>query len=198
MGDWTPRQLTPAQREERRRAAARLLRGGRYAHAEIARRFGVSATTVSRWAAALARHGVAGLARRPHTGRPARMTERQWARLLRQLAKGAVAAGFDTERWTLRRIAQVIERDFGVRYHFRSLGPLLRRHGWSPQVPAVRAAERDEALIGAWLRRDWPAVKRGLVAQGQSLPSWTRRVTRFGPPSAPRGRRAAAPPSCVA
>jgi putative transposase len=158
----------------------------------------VSATTVGRWAAVLAREGVAGLARRPHTGRPPRLSERQWVRLLRQLAKGAIAAGFDTERWTLRRIALVIERMFGVRYHFRSLGPVLRRHGWSPQVPAARAAERDEALIRAWLTRDWPAVKKGLIAQGQSLPSWTRRVTRFGPPSAPRGRRAGAPPSCVA
>src|SRR5438874_13576502 len=95
--------------------------------------------------------------------------------------RGPVAAGFDTERWTQRRIAAVVERTFGVRYHFRSLGRALRARGWSPQRPIPQARERDEALVAAWLKRDWPRIKRGLAAQGARLPSWTKRVTRFGP-----------------
>ena len=109
------------------------------------------------------------------------MSQAQWVALLRLLKRGAVAAGFDTERWTLKRIAALIRREFGVRYHFRSLGRLLHARGWSPQRPPTRARERDEALVEAWLRRDWPRIKRGLSEAGGSLPSWTRRVTRFGP-----------------
>ncbi len=59
----------------------------------------------------------------------------------------------------------------GVSYHFRSLGRVLRAHGWSPQRPATRATERNEALIEAWLKRDWPRIKKGLVEAGGSLPS---------------------------
>jgi hypothetical protein len=32
----------------------------------------------------------------------------------RLLDRGAVASGFDTEQWTLKRIAHLIERRFGV------------------------------------------------------------------------------------
>jgi putative transposase len=180
MGVWVPRRLTPAQLEQRRLEAARLLRGGRLSAAAVARRLGVSRQSVSRWRRALAAGGRRGLARRPHTGRRPRLTTRQWDRLAALLARGATAAGFDTERWTLRRIAAVVRREFGVRYHFRSLGRLLHARGWSPQRPPTRAKERDDALVAAWVARDWPRIKRGLAASGQRLPSWTRRVTRFG------------------
>jgi len=57
-----------------------------------------------------------------------------------------VAGGFDTERWTRRRIAVLAERELGVRLHFRAYWQILRAHQWTPQVPAVQAKERDEAL----------------------------------------------------
>ena len=181
MSAWQPRRLTPAQLEERRLAAARLLRTGRLSQAEIARHLGVSEAAVSRWKRQLARDGSAGLRRRAHTGRPPRLGAADWERLGALVRAGARAAGFDTEQWTLRRVAHLIRREFGVRYHFRSLSRALHAHGFSPQRPVPRAAERDEALVRAWLRRDWPALKKELAASGTPLPSWTRRVTRFGP-----------------
>ena len=194
---WRPRQWTPVQLEERRRAAARLLRAGKLSQAEIARHLGVSRAAVTHWKQRLEQQGARGLRRRTSPGRPSHLTAAQWRQLLRILARGAGVAGFDTERWTLRRIAAVIQRRFGVRYHFRWLGAALRARGWSPQQPLPRARERDEALVAAWLRRDWPRVKRGLAAAGAPLSSWTRRVTRFGPASAPPGRRSADRPSCA-
>jgi transposase len=180
MREWRPRRWTPAQLEERRLAASRLLRRGRLSQVEIARRFGVSEAAVSQWHRQLTTDGPAALRRRGHSGRPSRLTDAEWAELGALLQRGALAAGFDTEQWTLRRVAHLIHREFGVRYHFRSLGHALHQHGFSPQHPVPRAAERDEALVQAWLRRDWPALKKELAASGTSLPSWTRRVTRFG------------------
>ena len=181
MVAWVPPRLTPAQLEARRLAAARLLRRGRLSPAAIARELGVSRQSVSRWRQALATSGRRGLRRRPHSGRRPRLTAAQWDELAALLARGATAAGFDTERWTLRRVAAVIRREFGVRYHFRSLGAMLHAHGWTPQRPPTQAKERDDALVAAWVARDWPRIKRGLATSGQRLPSWTRRVTRFGP-----------------
>ena len=192
---WQPTRLTRGQMEERRLAAGRLLRPGKLSQAEIAGAVGVSRASVTRWKQRLERQGMRGLCRRRPGGRPSHLTVAQWRQLLRLLDRGARAAGFETERWTLRRIARVIEQTFGVRYHFRSLGRALRARGWSPQRPLPQAKERDEALVAAWLRRDWPRIKKGLAAPGARLPSWTRRVTRFGPASAPPGPRRAGHPS---
>lgn len=178
---WRPRRLTPAQLEERRLAAARLFARGRRDQSGIARELGVSRQSVSRWFATWRADGRAGLKARAKTGRPPKIDAARWARLEAVLARGAVAAGFDTERWTLRRVAAVAERTLGVRQHFRSFSRLLHARGWTPQRPATQAKERDEALVRAWLKRDWPALTKELAASGASLPAWTRRVTRFGP-----------------
>jgi transposase len=39
------------------------------------------------------------------------------------------------------------------------LDVLLHRIGWSVQVPARQAAERDEAAVAAWKEADWPVLK---------------------------------------
>ena len=185
---WRPAQLTRGQMEERRLAAVQLLRTGRMTQAEIARELGVSRASVTRWKQRLAEAGRRGLRRRTPAGRASRLTATQWRQLGRILDRGARAAGFDTERWTVRRVAATVERTFGVQYHFRSLGRALRAQGFSPPQPIARARARDDELVEAWLRRDWVRVNRGLVERGTPLPSWTRRVTRCGPASGPPGR----------
>ncbi|MBM6581676.1 helix-turn-helix domain-containing protein, partial [Microvirga sp. BT689] len=67
MGDnvWRPAHLTQGQMEERRLAAATLLRQGRLSQAEIARHLGVSPASVSRWAGRLAQQGRRGLEAQP-------------------------------------------------------------------------------------------------------------------------------------
>src|SRR5437763_5698985 len=142
---WQPTRLTRAQLEERRLAAARLLRAGQRSQAQLARALGVSRAAVTHWKQRLAHAGLAGLRQRRASGRASRLRAGQWAHLLRLLARGAVAAGFESERWTLRRIAALIADTFGVQYHFCSLGRALRARGWSPQRPRPRAKERDEA-----------------------------------------------------
>ncbi len=178
---WHPTRLTPAQLEARRLAAGRLLRAGRLSQVEIARAFGVSRAAVCQWRRQLQRAGLAGLRRRPHPGRPPRLSALAWRELGRRLRQGAQAHGFPTEQWTLRRIARLIQRCYGVRYHPRSLAPPLRAHGFTVQRPAAQAKERDEALVRAWVKHDWELVKKKLVASTGRLPSWMRRVTRFGP-----------------
>jgi transposase len=158
--EWRPARWTPAQLEERRLAAAALLRRGRLTQAAIARRLGVSRASVCRWAAIVRQRGRRGLRARAKTGRPPRLDARARARLGRMLARGAVAAGFETERWTLRRVAVLIRREFGVRYHSRYLERPLKARGFTVQRPAPRAKERDERAIAAWPRREWVAIKK--------------------------------------
>ena len=163
---WRPARLTVEQMEERRLAAAVLLRHGRLSQAAIARQLGVSEASVCRWAATLAQEGRRGLRARPRTGRPARLDAAAWARLGRLLARGAVAAGFETGQWTLRRIAGLVRREFGVDYHPRYLERPLKALGLSVQRPATRARERDERAIAAWPRRSWAAIKKAGPPRG--------------------------------
>jgi transposase len=66
----------------------------------------------------------------------------------RHLDAGPAAWGWDEDqRWTLARIAELVRRRFGVGYTLAGLDLLLHRIGWSVQVPARHAAERDEAAI---------------------------------------------------
>jgi transposase len=190
---WRPAHLTPEQMEERRLAAARLLRQGRFSQADIARQLGVSRASVSRWAATLAQQGRRGLATRVRTGREPRLDEKAWARLGRLLDRGAMAAGFATERWTLRRIAALIEREFGVHYHPRYLERPLKAHGFSVQHPATRAKERDELVIAVWPKRDWVVLKRRPSGKAARSFFGTRRATASAPGQAPPGRGAGSP-----
>lgn len=163
---WQPRRLTPEQLEERRLEAGRLLRAGRLSQAEIARHLGVSRMAVSRWARQLRDRprGQAGLKNRPRSGRPPRLTPQRWRELLKILEAGAIRSGFPTERWTLPRIRDVIAQRWGVTYHPAYLSVKLRDLGWSVQVPEVRARERDEEVIRAWIEHDWPRIKKKLAA----------------------------------
>ncbi|MDL4775623.1 MULTISPECIES: helix-turn-helix domain-containing protein [Thermomonosporaceae] len=65
----------------------------------------------------------------------------------------------EDQRWTLARIATLINELFAVGYTLRGVSYLMHRVGWSPQVPIHRAAERDEEKIAAWREETWPRVK---------------------------------------
>ncbi len=151
---------TAARREERRLTAARLFRTGELTPAEIARTLGVSRAAVSQWQVRWQHGGDRRLTARPTGHRQGKLSPAQWRVLGRILDRGAVASGFDTEQWTLKRIACVITRQFGVHYHPRYLERPLKAHGFSVQRPASRARERDERLVAEWLQQTWPALKK--------------------------------------
>ena len=156
--------------ESRRRRALALVQQGLSLNA-AARRLGCAPSSVMRWMQAHRRHGDAGLKVRSASGRPRRLTASQEARLLRALLRGAMAHGYGTDLWTTQRIAEVIERTFGVRYHRAHVGRLLGRNDWSPQKPERRARERDEDVIARWKRTRWPRVKKGLSGWGPTSSS---------------------------
>lgn len=150
---------SPQELERRRhRALALLARGD--APVDVAARVGVDRRSVRRWKAAHRAQGVRGVQAKPAPGRPPKLTARQRGQLERLLLKGALAAGFATPLWTCPRVATVIARRFQVRYHVDHLGRVLHAMGWSPQLPARRALERDEAAIAQWIKVRWPQVKK--------------------------------------
>lgn len=145
---------------ERRAEGVRLLQAGEMSQAQIARHLGVTEAAVSKWKKTLETHGPEALEARRASGRPPKLSDAERTQLVTLLERGALAAGFPTERWTLGRVKQVIQNEFGVRYHRNYLSRLLHDLGWSVQKPETRALERDEKLIRAWLEKDWPRIKK--------------------------------------
>ena len=150
---------SPAQLEKRRVRAIALLQEG-FTPVEVARRLGVDRRSVRRWRASHDAAGRDGLAARPASGRPSKLDAKARSKLERVLMRGAEASGFATDLWTCPRVAKVIRREFGVRYHVDHIGRLLRAMGWSPQKPERRARERDEQAIRRWVKVDWPRIKK--------------------------------------
>jgi transposase len=151
--------------QQRRRDAARLFSQG-VPQAEVARRLRVSRQSVSRWFRAWREQGEAGLTAAGPAGRPPRLSDEQRARVDAELRKGPGAHGYETQLWTLARVAEVIEKTTGVRYHPGHVWRLLREMGWSRQRPARRAAERDDEAIARWMKEDWPRIKKAPGAAG--------------------------------
>ena len=149
-----------ARREQVRLAAAELIEAGA-SDREVARRFRVSAGCRrtgggGRWPPAGGRRWP----RRGAGGAKCKLSPAQLAELEAVLEAGPAASGWDEDQcWTLARIAEVIRSRFRVDYTLAGADLLLHRIGWSVQVPARRAAERDEARIATWRQEAWPVVK---------------------------------------
>jgi transposase len=148
-----------ARREQVRLAAAELMEAGA-SDREVASRFRVSRMSANRWRRALAAGGRVALASKGAGGAKCRLSAAQLAELEAVLEGGPAAAGWDEDQcWTLARLTAVIRSRFTVDYTLAGADLLLHRIGWSVQVPARRAAERDEARIATWRQEAWPVVK---------------------------------------
>jgi transposase len=156
----------PAAQQERDRLQARRLRAAELfaagvRQAQVARQLGVSTQAVSVWHARWQCGGPEALHSRGPSGPPPRLSDAELAIVEQALLEGATANGFMGELWTLERIALVIERIAGVRYHPAWVWALLHhRLGWTVQRPKRRADERDQAAIDRWVKERWPAIKQ--------------------------------------
>jgi transposase len=145
--------------ETRRMKAARLLRQG-ISEAEVARRVGVHRQSVNRWAGQLAESGVAGLKKAGRAGRKRRLTDDDLEKIKAALKRGPEILGYETSLWTAWRVADLIQRECGVKYHPGHVWKVLRALGWSCQRPTGRALERNEDAIRQWKKERWPGLKK--------------------------------------
>ncbi len=132
--------------EKRRLAAVRLF-GKAFNNSEIGRRLKVCNQTVSRWRKQYSVGGKAALGQAGRAGRKPRLRAADQERLVELLKQGPERLGFETPLWTCWRVAHLIEKEFGVRYHAGHIWKLLRAMNWSVQRPTGRALERDEEAI---------------------------------------------------
>ena len=147
-----------------RREAVRLRAAEMFAQevpvSEIAKRLRVSQNAVYVWRRKWLTDGDAGLVSKGSSGTRCRLSPEQLGRLATALREGPAAHGWiEDQRWTLARIADLIERFFRVQYTLRGVSLLLHRMGFSPQMPKHRPIERDEEAVATWREEAWAQAK---------------------------------------
>lgn len=153
------------QLEQRRLKAAELFDRGA-TQAEVRRKLNISAQSASRWYAAWSGGGKQALKKAGRAGRKPRLEPMELMQLEAELQRGPEALGYVTQLWTLPRVAELIHKRFGIKYHPGHVTRILQSLGWSCQKPARQALERDEQKVRHWKRYRWPRIKKKPVRKG--------------------------------
>jgi transposase len=149
---------TSAELQRRRLRAVQLLESGE-SPSTVARILGVTRSSLHRWRR-MARQPN-GLIAKPTQGAKRRLSDAQLCVLERLLLQGATAHGYPNQLWTNARVAQIVQRHFGVDYHPDHVRKLLgRRLHWTSHKPQVRARERNDKEVERWKADEFPRILR--------------------------------------
>jgi transposase len=120
--------------EKRRFQAIRLWKRGQN-QVRIARQLRVARQTVVRWVQQYRVLGKSALRKAGRVGRRPRLSEKQQRQLKKLLRLGPERLGYNSPLWTCPRVAHLIEREFGVRYHQGHVWKLLAALDGTDQRP---------------------------------------------------------------
>ena len=160
-----------------------------YSTPEVADFLGVDPSTVRRWRAPFRDQRVHGLAARPVSGGPRKLTLIQEKIALRWRTESPLHPGFETALWTAPRRGPLIREEEGVLLHPRSLSAGLRDRGLTPPKPQRVPRARDPKAIAAWRESDGPR----LPTKARGRDAWIALSDDRGLLRAPRARRTWSP-----
>ena len=155
--------LTREQKEQRRLAAAEEILEGEKTQAQIAEDHGVTQGAVSQWKSTLEEEGIEGLKSTNNDGNQgpdSDLDEQDREQLVELLEEGARAHGWETDLWTSKRVAALIEDEFDTDYTPRHCSRILRELGYRPVKPRDGAAEKDPQEKDRWLNEEAEQLKK--------------------------------------
>jgi len=149
-----------SQASVRLRGGSLILRG--YDNEEIADILEVSVSSVKNWRRKLRDHqdDLMCLVRKKGSGRPSTLTDDQKQELKQIILDGAAAAGYPTERWTSKIVADVIQKTFDASLAPRSVRQILPTLGLSPQMPVVKSHKHSDEEVLKWATITWKRLKK--------------------------------------
>ena len=128
--------------------------------AEAAKIGGMDRQTLRDWVHRFNAHGPAGLKDNRRRGNPRRLSAAQQAELTEIVETGPDRAVEGVVRWRRIDLQRVIEERFGVEYHERTIGKLLKALGFSHISARPRHPKQDGEVIHSAPRRAPAAVQR--------------------------------------
>lgn len=155
--------LTREQKEQRRLAAAQDLLEGEMSQVEIAEEHGVTPSAVSKWKSSLEEDGIEELESTNEEGNQgpnSQLDEQNREQLVELLEEGAQSQGWETDLWTAKRVAALIEQEFDIDFTPRHCSRILRELGYRPVKPRETAAEKDPEEKQRWLEEEGEQLKK--------------------------------------
>ena len=71
--------------------------------------------------------------------------------------------------WSRAAVGQLIEQEYGIKLHIRSVGKYLARWGFTPQKPIKRAYEQNPEAVQAWLEGEYPGIEQRARQEGAEI-----------------------------
>ena len=128
--------------------------------AEVAKKFGVSTAAACKWYAAWDEDGIAGLNSKGPPGFASAMNDKKKQKFKHAILKGPLYHGYETDLWTLARLATVLKKTTKVKFGPVRTWQIVRGLGFTPQKPRLTDIERDEDAIAYWKTRRLPGLKK--------------------------------------
>jgi transposase len=127
---------------------------------DLAVELDVTRGSVNRWLQWYEAMGIEGLLTETPPGPARKLTDAQRHELAALVDAGPLEAGYPSGVWTGPMIGDLVERQFGVRYHKHNVPRLLHELGFSVQRPRKRLARADVVAQATWFRKTFPAIKK--------------------------------------
>ena len=155
------RSLSPKAQERLRQLAVKAVLDGKK-QVEVAKLFGVTRRSISKWLFLLRKSGTEALKAKTK-GRPKGGSLLPWQSA--QIAKAVVDHHPEQLKlpfylWTREAVTKLIQRKFGIRVSVWTTGRYLKRWGFTPQKPVRRAVEQNPQEVRNWLEKEYPAIRQ--------------------------------------
>lgn len=145
--------------ESRRLKAATFFKKG-LSQAEVARRLCVTRPAVHYWYTIWKKKKKEGLKSKGHPGKQSQLTPEKVKKVRAVILKGASAAGYDTDLWTLARIQKTIRKTVRITIGQTHTWSVIHSLGFTCQKPETQYRDRDEAAIKKWKQDTWVRIQK--------------------------------------
>lgn len=160
-----------ANREGKHRISTRchaiILSIEKYTSCEIAELLKVNRTGVPIWINNWNELGAEGLLEGHRSGRKSGLGPEEVVQLKDIIDSGPVAYGLNTGIWTSIILSNVIEEEFGIKYHPGHTRKLLKKIKVSFQRPTYKLISADPIKRNKWIRYTYPNLKKTLKLRMQ-------------------------------
>jgi transposase len=128
--------------------------------AEVARKLRVSTAAACKWHALWDEKGMPGLDSKGPSGFASALDAQGKKKFEKAILRGPLAAGYETNLWTLTRLRKVLKKETKISYGPVRTWQVVRELGFTPQKPVLKDVERDERAIADWKTRRLPGLKK--------------------------------------
>lgn len=147
------------EKEKRRLKAGKLFEKG-ITQAKVAQKLKVSHTATLLWHQMWAKSGIDGLKSKGNSGPEPQLTEEGRKKVRAAIIKGASKFGYDSDLWTLDRVAAVIKKLTKVKFKRTHTWETLISIGLTCQKPQLKPREQNQREIKRWKSKTFPKLKK--------------------------------------